>query len=71
MRARLGGKGVPLKGRPDKLTHEHSQPRRRCPDFSLPSTHGPQTLEGYRGEWLVLYFYPKDDGLDISTVLSN
>jgi thioredoxin-dependent peroxiredoxin len=32
-----------------------------APDFSLPSTRGPQTLEGYRGEWLVLYFYPKDD----------
>lgn len=29
-------------------------------DFKLPSTEGEQTLDQYRGEWVVLYFYPKD-----------
>lgn len=32
-----------------------------APDFALPSTQGEQRLEDYAGEWLVLYFYPKDD----------
>jgi peroxiredoxin Q/BCP len=27
----------------------------------MPSTHGPKRLEDYRGRWLVLYFYPKDE----------
>ncbi len=32
-----------------------------APDFTLPSTQGPQALADYRGRWVVLYFYPKDD----------
>jgi peroxiredoxin Q/BCP len=33
-----------------------------APDFNLPDQNGKQhTLEEYRGKWLVLYFYPKDD----------
>jgi len=33
-----------------------------APDFNLPDQNGKQhSLEDYRGKWLVLYFYPKDD----------
>lgn len=33
-----------------------------APDFRLPDQHGHQhALPDYRGKWLVLYFYPKDD----------
>ena len=33
-----------------------------APDFSLPVTGGGMvSLEGFRGRWLVLYAYPKDD----------
>lgn len=33
-----------------------------APDFSLFDQNGKQhTLAGYRGQWIVLYFYPKDD----------
>lgn len=32
-----------------------------APAFEGDSTHGRQRLEDYRGEWLVLYFYPKDE----------
>lgn len=33
-----------------------------APDFNLPDQNGkPHTLQEYRGKWLVLYFYPKDD----------
>ena len=33
-----------------------------APGFSLPDQQGKtHTLEDYRGKWLVLYFYPKDD----------
>jgi thioredoxin-dependent peroxiredoxin len=32
-----------------------------APDFSLPSQEGsPVSLKDYRGKWIVLYFYPKD-----------
>ena len=32
-----------------------------APDFTLPSQDGsPITLDSYRGKWVVLYFYPKD-----------
>lgn len=41
--------GSPLVGRP-------------APDFKLPDEHGvARSLSEYRGQWLVLYFYPKDD----------
>ena len=33
-----------------------------APDFNLPDQNGKQhVLQEYRGKWLVLYFYPKDD----------
>ncbi|MBI2313792.1 MAG: peroxiredoxin [Betaproteobacteria bacterium] len=33
-----------------------------APDFSLPDQNGKtHTLADYRGSWLVLYFYPRDD----------
>jgi peroxiredoxin Q/BCP len=32
-----------------------------APDFTLPSQEGsPISLKDYRGKWVVLYFYPKD-----------
>ena len=34
----------------------------KAPDFSLPDQTGQeQTLSQYRGKWVLLYFYPKDD----------
>ena len=34
----------------------------QAPDFNLPDQDGVKhALEDYRGRWLVLYFYPKDD----------
>jgi peroxiredoxin Q/BCP len=34
----------------------------KAPDFSLPDQNGkPVTLASLRGQWVVLYFYPKDD----------
>jgi len=33
-----------------------------APDFKLNDQHEkPQSLQNYRGNWVVLYFYPKDD----------
>ena len=32
----------------------------QAPEFSLASTDGVQTLARHRGNWVVLYFYPKD-----------
>lgn len=33
----------------------------KAPDFTLPSQDGAQvSLSAYRGKWVVLYFYPKD-----------
>lgn len=31
-----------------------------APDFTLPSQDGTVRLSDYRGKWVVLYFYPKD-----------
>ncbi len=31
-----------------------------APDFTLPSQEGTVSLKDYRGKWVVLYFYPKD-----------
>ena len=32
----------------------------QAPDFSLPSNQGLKSLGDYKGEWVVLYYYPKD-----------
>ena len=33
-----------------------------APAFALPDQNGsPRTLEEFRGKWLVMYFYPRDD----------
>jgi peroxiredoxin Q/BCP len=33
-----------------------------APDFALPDQNGtPRRLDEFRGKWLVLYFYPRDD----------
>lgn len=33
-----------------------------APDFTLPDQDGKEhALSGYRGKWVLLYFYPKDD----------
>lgn len=38
------------------------QPPYPAPDFSLPDEVGKiRSLKDYKGTWLVLYFYPKDD----------
>lgn len=31
-----------------------------APDFTLPSQDGPVSLKNYRGKWVILYFYAKD-----------
>ena len=34
----------------------------QAPDFTLPDQEGKEhTLSGYRGAWVIVYFYPKDD----------
>lgn len=34
----------------------------KASDFSLPDEHGSMhSLSDYKGKWLVIYFYPKDD----------
>ena len=33
----------------------------KAPTFELESTQGTQDLKAYAGDWVVLYFYPKDD----------
>jgi peroxiredoxin Q/BCP len=44
-----GSRSVPRRGDP-------------APDFSLPDQNGTlHSLGKYRGKWLVLYFYPRDD----------
>ncbi len=38
------------------------KPGDKAPDFTLPDQTGKEhTLSGYKGEWVLLYFYPKDD----------
>ncbi len=43
-----------------------------APDFDLPDQHGIfHTLKEYRGKWLILYFYPKDDTPGCTTQAKN
>lgn len=38
------------------------QPGRSAPDFALPDDQGEtRSLSQYRGRWVLLYFYPRDD----------
>lgn len=38
------------------------EPGQPAPDFTLPDQSGtPHRLKDYRGRWVALYFYPKDD----------
>jgi peroxiredoxin Q/BCP len=38
------------------------KPPYKAPDFSLPDENGKTTtLNDFKGKWVVLYFYPKDD----------
>lgn len=35
---------------------------KQAPDFTLPDQDGTShTLQNYRGQWVLVYFYPKDD----------
>ncbi len=43
----------------------------QAPPFELPSTQGTQSLDKRRGEWVVLYFYPKDDTPGCTTEACN
>jgi len=39
--------------------------RKPAPDFSLPDQQGvARSLSDYKGRWVVLYFYPKDNSLN-------
>lgn len=43
-----------------------------APDFSLPDETGlERSLKDYRGKWVVLYFYPKDDTPGCTTEACN
>lgn len=43
-----------------------------APDFTAPTQDGtPLTLSDYRGQWVVLYFYPKDDTPGCTTQACN
>lgn len=43
-----------------------------APDFSLPDESGlERSLKDYRGKWVVLYFYPKDDTPGCTTEACN
>ena len=45
----------------DEAAVPSPQPGQPAPDLRLQDQHGAwQTLEQYRGTWVVLYFYPKD-----------
>mgnify|MGYP001581858622 CR=1 FL=1 len=38
------------------------QPNQKAPDFSLLNQHGKSaSLKDFKGKWIVLYFYPKDN----------
>ena len=43
-----------------------------APDFRLPDENGlERSLKDYRGKWVVLYFYPKDDTPGCTTEACN
>lgn len=43
-----------------------------APDFSLPDQNGTMhTLSAYKGQWVLVYFYPKDDTSGCTTEACN
>lgn len=44
----------------------------KAPEFTLPDQHGTMhSLQDYKGKWLVVYFYPKDDTPGCTTEACN
>jgi len=51
---------------------ETPQAGQTAPNFTLPSQDGsPVSLGGFRGKWVVLYFYPKDNTPGCTTEAHN
>ena len=45
-----------------RAAQDSPQAGAQAPDFTLPDQQGtPRRLSDFRGKWVVLYFYPKDD----------
>lgn len=45
---------------------------KKAPDFTLLDQNGaPRSLDDYKGKWVVLYFYPKDDTPGCTTEACN
>jgi len=60
--AALMGVAVYVWGRNASVIRNLPKPGDIAPGFSLPDQNGaPRTLDEFRGKWLVLYFYPRDD----------
>lgn len=52
----------PLQSSPDNRTAHDMTPGQAAPDFDALDQHGTRhSLTDYRGRWLALYFYPRDD----------
>src|SRR3954470_22057420 len=46
----------------DRIARELPQVGAAAPAFTLPDQNGTErSLDQFRGEWLILYFYPRDD----------
>ncbi len=54
------------------LHAENKWQGKTAPNFDIPDQHGVfHTLTEYKGKWLVLYFYPKDDTPGCTTEAKN
>lgn len=61
MLAAGGAMGAPAKNQKAKKEAPHIQVGQTAPEFTLPNQDDkPVKLSDYRGQWVVLYFYPKD-----------
>src|ERR1700712_2379937 len=49
-----------LMRRPVAFAADAVAPGAAAPTFTLPSQEGPVSMSDYKGKWIVLYFYPKD-----------
>ena len=57
---------------PSSLAADTVQPGATAPAFTLPSQENkPVSLNDYKGKWVVLYFYPKDQTSGCSTEAHN